>query len=271
MVVFHWIIGSTPSPSQVVDPNTNHTYYWNPTTNKVVWTLPENGVITDDPPPSSTAQSTDASSAKAGSDTDSTYADYYAYYAQAIYGVDTAAQKKEQQSGALSKGKDDGVATKGDDATARSKEEGGAKMSEGGRAKKSGGGAPTVSEEAPLPVSVAAVWDGRRGQVMDRFVLYFFVCMLLVNGWCFLIKAQVIDCRFAHAYTYTHRQERVRSVKWKTRKEVALWSLRPHQCQQKWVWLRSRAFSNRQRLLMTKGKRCVRILTFSLLLYRIRN
>ena len=29
----------------IVDPNTNHTYYWNPETNDVAWTLPPGGVI----------------------------------------------------------------------------------------------------------------------------------------------------------------------------------------------------------------------------------
>ena len=38
---------------QLTDPKTNHTYYWNPTTNEVSWTLPSYGVITEqhkDPP-----------------------------------------------------------------------------------------------------------------------------------------------------------------------------------------------------------------------------
>ena len=32
---------------EVVDPTTNHSYYWHPQTNEVTWTLPENGVISD--------------------------------------------------------------------------------------------------------------------------------------------------------------------------------------------------------------------------------
>lgn len=33
---------------EVMDPNTNHVYYWNPETNEVTWTLPANGVITNE-------------------------------------------------------------------------------------------------------------------------------------------------------------------------------------------------------------------------------
>lgn len=29
----------------MVDPNTNHVYFWNPDTNEVSWTLPEGGVL----------------------------------------------------------------------------------------------------------------------------------------------------------------------------------------------------------------------------------
>ena len=65
---------------EVVDPNTNHAYYWNPLTNEVAWTLPENGVISED----ARQMSTETSST--GKET--TYADYYAYYAQTYYGVD---------------------------------------------------------------------------------------------------------------------------------------------------------------------------------------
>ena len=42
-------MGPTVQPSfwqQVMDPNTNHPYYWNPSTNEVLWSLPEGGVIT---------------------------------------------------------------------------------------------------------------------------------------------------------------------------------------------------------------------------------
>ena len=65
---------------EVVDPNTNHAYYWNPLTNEVAWTLPENGVISED------AQKTSTETNSTGKET--TYADYYAYYAQTYYGVD---------------------------------------------------------------------------------------------------------------------------------------------------------------------------------------
>ena len=33
---------------EVMDPNTNHVYYWNPDTNEVSWTLPANGVISNE-------------------------------------------------------------------------------------------------------------------------------------------------------------------------------------------------------------------------------
>lgn len=33
---------------EVMDPNTNHVYYWNPETNEVTWTLPANGVISNE-------------------------------------------------------------------------------------------------------------------------------------------------------------------------------------------------------------------------------
>ena len=33
---------------EVTDPNTNHVYYWNPETNEVSWTLPANGVISNE-------------------------------------------------------------------------------------------------------------------------------------------------------------------------------------------------------------------------------
>lgn len=65
---------------EVVDPNTNHAYYWNPLTNEVAWTLPENGVISEDGQQMSTETSSTSK--------ETTYADYYAYYAQTYYGVD---------------------------------------------------------------------------------------------------------------------------------------------------------------------------------------
>lgn len=34
---------------EVVDPKTNHAYFWNPKTNEVSWTLPEGGVISAPP------------------------------------------------------------------------------------------------------------------------------------------------------------------------------------------------------------------------------
>ena len=64
---------------EVVDPNTNHAYYWNPLTNEVAWTLPENGVISEDGQQMSTETSSTSK--------ETTYADYYAYYAQTYYGV----------------------------------------------------------------------------------------------------------------------------------------------------------------------------------------
>lgn len=66
---------------QVVDPNTNHAYYWNPQTNAVCWTLPDNAVITADD------DNTHSQPAR-----DSQYADYYSYYSQAYYGE---GQKKD--------------------------------------------------------------------------------------------------------------------------------------------------------------------------------
>ena len=33
---------------EVKDPKTSHTYYWNPSTNAVSWTLPSNGVLTSE-------------------------------------------------------------------------------------------------------------------------------------------------------------------------------------------------------------------------------
>jgi len=74
---------------EVVDPNTNHSYYWNPKTNEVTWTLPENGVISD----GTQEQPVDPSS----TDETTAYADYYAYYAQTYYGVDPT-QKESSPS-----------------------------------------------------------------------------------------------------------------------------------------------------------------------------
>ena len=84
----------TPPPhTQVIDPNTNHAYYWNPATNEVCWTLPENGVISDEPLPEKGEKA--GTSKGAGP---SSYADYYAYYAQAYYGVNSDQRKPTEQS-----------------------------------------------------------------------------------------------------------------------------------------------------------------------------
>ncbi len=158
------------SPPQVVDPNTNHTYYWNPANNEVSWTLPENSVITDDPPPKP-PESASGKSSGDGASSDGTYADYYAYYAQALYGVDASKQQQQQQqqskqSGAVqtgAKGKASDAAGKGGGTVSVPKED--------GEGKTPGATAPVASEE---PVS------GVSGQVT------------LIPVWCILIRAHHI-------------------------------------------------------------------------------
>ena len=69
---------------QLTDPNTNHAYYWNPKTNQVTWTLPNNGVIADENP------NEDPSIVEA----DNPYAEYYVYYKQ-YYGSTQDSGKEE--------------------------------------------------------------------------------------------------------------------------------------------------------------------------------
>lgn len=84
-------VGQVTFWQKVVDPNTNHTYYWNTTTNEVSWTLPDYAVIVNE----------DQSSTEAGEESsDSAYADYYAYYAKAYYNAaesDIKAQPSSKQ------------------------------------------------------------------------------------------------------------------------------------------------------------------------------
>ena len=86
---------------EVVDPNTNHSYYWNPQTNEVTWTLPENGVISD----GTQTHPVDPSL----TDETTAYADYYAYYAQTYYGVDPT-QKESKTTSSCNPGTSDSVA-----------------------------------------------------------------------------------------------------------------------------------------------------------------
>lgn len=90
--LFVFLVGQTIIYShvawvQVVDPDTNRTYYWNPSTGEVSWTLPDNGVITDE------VKQPSASDASL----ETTYADYYAYYAQTYYGVNPQQQGQQTQ------------------------------------------------------------------------------------------------------------------------------------------------------------------------------
>ena len=88
-------VPSTDQPDQVtfwqkvVDPSTNHTYYWDPATNKVSWTLPDLAVIVND----------EQGSSEPGEEaSDSTYADYYAYYAQTYNNPSNASGNAKTQS-----------------------------------------------------------------------------------------------------------------------------------------------------------------------------
>ena len=78
---------------QVVDPNTNHAYYWNPQTNEVCWTLPDNAVISAD-------QDNTGGSQPEG---EGQYADYYAYYSQTSYGDTEKNPKNSSKSERKSK------------------------------------------------------------------------------------------------------------------------------------------------------------------------
>ena len=80
---------------QVVDPNTNHAYFWNPQTNEVCWTLPDNAVISAD-------HDNTGSSQQEG---ESQYADYYAYYSQTYYGNSQKNSKTDSKSERKSKRK----------------------------------------------------------------------------------------------------------------------------------------------------------------------
>lgn len=59
------------------------------------WTLPENGVISDEPLPDKGGS--EGSTSSEGAAAQSSYADYYAYYAQAYYGVNTDQKKTSDQ------------------------------------------------------------------------------------------------------------------------------------------------------------------------------
>ncbi len=142
----------------MVDPNTNHAYYWNPATNEVSWTLPENGVINDEKLPSASKPSETSSASNGGSEAspDTTYADYYAYYAQTYFGVDATKEQKAQQSATAqtaSKGKasDAAKSIKGNGTTTKTKEVGGAKTGSQGL------------EESPLPLSAVTVVEREGG------------------------------------------------------------------------------------------------------------
>ena len=84
---------------QVMDPNTNHPYYWNPITNEVCWTLPEGGVI-----------SLGYEERGEGEGEGEEASDYYGYYSQAYSGANGGKAKES--------GPDGGTA----DASARDKE-----------------------------------------------------------------------------------------------------------------------------------------------------
>ncbi|XP_064394564.1 formin-J-like isoform X4 [Halichondria panicea] len=93
---------------QVTDPKSNHTYYWNPRTNQVSWTLPDNGVIADNTPDNPVPEDTSMEP-----EADNPYADYYAYYKQFYGKTDTEASNTEE---------DDEIAeSKTDDESAKSK------------------------------------------------------------------------------------------------------------------------------------------------------
>ena len=72
----------------VVDSKTNSSYYWNPATNEVSWTLPPNSVITNEQPVPALTGTGEAAGAPVGG----SLQDYYAYYSQQIYGADASSQ-----------------------------------------------------------------------------------------------------------------------------------------------------------------------------------
>ena len=71
----------------VVDAKSNRSYYWNPATNEVSWTLPPNSVISNEQP---VPALTGTGEAAAGAPVGGSLQDYYAYYSQQIYGVDAS-------------------------------------------------------------------------------------------------------------------------------------------------------------------------------------
>ena len=86
----------------VVDSKTNSSYYWNPATNEVSWTLPPNSVITNEQPVPALTGTGEAAGAPVGG----TLQDYYAYYSQQIYGVDASSQVQNAAAAVTEESKD---------------------------------------------------------------------------------------------------------------------------------------------------------------------
>lgn len=79
---------------EVTDPKTKHSYYWNPATNEVNWTLPANAVISN-PSDSTDKLAVLDSNGEPGA---SELGGYYDYYAKTWYGVDPDALREEQRA-----------------------------------------------------------------------------------------------------------------------------------------------------------------------------
>ena len=77
---------------EVKDPKTNHPYYWNPSTNEVSWTLPENAVLTSE----ASERSDEIHDPEreelepVPQESSNTLSDYYSYYSKSYYGTDVS-------------------------------------------------------------------------------------------------------------------------------------------------------------------------------------
>lgn len=82
---------------EVNDPKTNHSYYWNPTTNEVSWNLPPNAVISN-PSDNADKLSVLLSNSKEPEPGSSEISGYYDHYAKNWYGVDPDTLREQQKA-----------------------------------------------------------------------------------------------------------------------------------------------------------------------------